>query len=92
MQTTRWERRWTAVALSLSMVAFGDTAVAQEASPKPAPSTEKAEKKEMAKPKVGEAAPDFKVKDQSGAEVTLAQFKGKKNVLLAFYPKSFTGG
>jgi thioredoxin-dependent peroxiredoxin len=37
----------------------------------------------------GTPAPDFKVKDQSGKEVTLADFKGKK-VVLYFYPKDNT--
>src|ERR1700749_3332330 len=38
---------------------------------------------------VGEAAPDFTVKDQDGEEVTLADFKGRK-VLIAFYPLDFS--
>ena len=36
--------------------------------------------------KVGAVAPDFTLKDQDGKEVTLSSFKGKKNVVLAFYP------
>jgi len=40
--------------------------------------------------KTGEVAPDFKLKSHLGDEVSLSQFKGKKNVLLAFYPLSFT--
>lgn len=35
---------------------------------------------------VGDAAPDFTLKNQDGQEVTLSSFKGKKNVVLAFYP------
>lgn len=35
---------------------------------------------------VGDTAPDFTLKDQNGQEVTLSSFRGKKNVLLAFYP------
>lgn len=35
---------------------------------------------------VGQAAPDFTLKDQSMKEVKLADFKGKKNVVLVFYP------
>lgn len=42
--------------------------------------------------KVGSIAPDFKMKDQTGKEVTLASFRGKKNVVLAFYVFAFTGG
>jgi len=43
-------------------------------------------------PKAGDAAPSFEGKDQNGKTVSLADFAGKKNVLLYFYPKDFTGG
>ncbi|HHG86188.1 MAG TPA: redoxin domain-containing protein, partial [Bacteroidetes bacterium] len=39
----------------------------------------------------GTVAPDFKVKDQDGKELSLADFKGKK-VVLFFYPKDNTPG
>ena len=42
--------------------------------------------------KVGDAAPDFKLRDQNGKDVTLSDFRGKKNVVLAFYVFAFTGG
>ncbi|MGH2625064.1 MAG: redoxin domain-containing protein, partial [Anaerolineales bacterium] len=45
----------------------------------------------MAAPKVGDPAPDFTLPSTSGGEVTLSAFKGKKNVLLAFFPAAFTG-
>jgi len=35
---------------------------------------------------VGQAAPEFALKDQSQKEVKLSDFKGKKNVVLMFYP------
>jgi len=35
---------------------------------------------------VGQAAPEFALKDQSQNEVKLADFKGKKNVVMVFYP------
>lgn len=35
---------------------------------------------------VGAAAPDFSLKDQNQKEVKLSDFKGKKNVVLIFYP------
>lgn len=35
---------------------------------------------------VGQPAPEFALKDQSQQEVKLADFKGKKNVVLVFYP------
>ena len=40
---------------------------------------------------LGTAAPDFELSDQNGNKVSLASFKGKKNVVLLFYPFSFTG-
>lgn len=40
---------------------------------------------------VGTIAPDFELKDQSGNTVSLSSFKGVKNVVLMFYPFSFTG-
>ena len=40
---------------------------------------------------VGELAPDFTLKDQDKNPVTLSDFRGSKNVVLVFYPKSFTG-
>jgi cytochrome oxidase Cu insertion factor (SCO1/SenC/PrrC family) len=40
----------------------------------------------------GEKAPAFDLKNQDGKSVKLEDYKGKKNVLLAFYPKDFTGG
>jgi peroxiredoxin len=36
--------------------------------------------------KEGQAAPDFGLKDQDQKEVKLSDFKGSKNVVLAFYP------
>ena len=40
---------------------------------------------------VGAVAPDFEVKDHHGNVVSLASFKGEKNVVLLFIPFSFTG-
>jgi cytochrome oxidase Cu insertion factor (SCO1/SenC/PrrC family) len=42
--------------------------------------------------KVGMAAPDFELTNTEGAKVKLSDFKGKKNVVLAFYVLAFTGG
>jgi cytochrome oxidase Cu insertion factor (SCO1/SenC/PrrC family) len=42
--------------------------------------------------KVGQPAPDFTLTDTEGKEVSLHDFKGKKNVVLAFYVLAFTGG
>ena len=40
---------------------------------------------------VGAPAPDFTLKDQNNQEVRLADFRGRKAVLLVFYPLAFTG-
>ena len=42
--------------------------------------------------KVGDAAPDFTLTDTEGKQVSLHDFKGNKNVVLAFYVLAFTGG
>ena len=41
-------------------------------------------------PRVGEPAPDFALPSTSGTEVRLSTFRGKQNVLLAFFPLAFT--
>ena len=46
----------------------------------------------MAALKEGNKAPDFTAIDQDGAKVKLSSFKGKKNVVLYFYPKDMTPG
>ncbi|MEV8515503.1 peroxiredoxin [Dactylosporangium sp. NPDC051484] len=40
---------------------------------------------------VGDLAPDFVLRDQNNQEVSLADFRGRKAVLLVFYPLAFTG-
>ncbi len=42
--------------------------------------------------KVGDAAPDFTLLDNQWKAVKLSDFRGKKNVILAFYVLAFTGG
>jgi len=54
-----------------------------------------AEKKEaLPEPavKVGDVAPDFTLLDTKRNQVSLHDFRGKKNVALAFYIFAFTGG
>lgn len=42
-------------------------------------------------PTIGQAAPDFEISNQHGEKTSLSSFKEQKNVLLMFYPFSFTG-
>jgi peroxiredoxin len=42
--------------------------------------------------KVGDEAPDFTLPDNANKPVKLSDFRGKKNVVLAFFPAAFTGG
>jgi hypothetical protein len=67
-------------ALFLFLAILGVTALAQQPAP---PKTQL---------KVGQPAPEFTLTDTEGKEVKLSDFKGKKNVVLAFYVLAFTGG
>ncbi|WP_427157727.1 peroxiredoxin [Aliinostoc sp. HNIBRCY26] len=42
--------------------------------------------------KVGDTAPDFTLPNQNGSTVSLSDFRGKKSVVLYFYPKDETPG
>jgi len=44
------------------------------------------------RPQVGDTAPDFRLPGSGGRPVSLAEYKGKKTVVVAFFPKAFTGG
>jgi cytochrome oxidase Cu insertion factor (SCO1/SenC/PrrC family) len=79
------------------LLAAASIAVAQTPTPSPAPA-----KAPPAAPhtnlKVGQAAPDFTRAstavgpDGRSQRFKLSDFKGKKNVVLAFYVLAFTGG
>ncbi len=43
-------------------------------------------------PKVGEPAPAFSLPGSDGKNYSLTDFKGKSAVVLAWFPKAFTGG
>jgi peroxiredoxin Q/BCP len=43
-------------------------------------------------PQVGDTAPDFTVTDTDGKQLTLSQLVKQGPVILAFFPKAFTGG
>jgi peroxiredoxin Q/BCP len=42
--------------------------------------------------KVGDKAPDFKLEGSDGKTYQLSDFKGKKAVVIAWFPRAFTGG
>ena len=41
--------------------------------------------------KVGDLAPDFTLPNSKNEKVTLSDYRGKKNVVLAFFPFAFSG-
>ena len=46
----------------------------------------------LAELKVGDKAPPFELKGSDGKTYKLADFKGKSAVVVAWFPKAFTGG
>jgi peroxiredoxin len=42
--------------------------------------------------KEGDMAPDFTLPSSAGGKVSLSEFRGKDNVVLAFFPAAFSGG
>ena len=73
--------RLSTLVLLLAAVSAGQSQSQAKAGPPPEP-----------KVKVGDTAPDFTLLDQNRKEVKLSDFRGKKNVVLAFYVFAFTGG
>ena len=46
----------------------------------------------VATPEVGDQAPEFNLQASDGKTYSLAQHKGQQGVVIAFFPKAFTGG
>ena len=44
------------------------------------------------RPDPGDTAPDFKAAATNGGSLGLSDYKGKQTLVLAFFPKAFTGG
>jgi peroxiredoxin len=42
-------------------------------------------------PEIGKPAPEFRLRGPGGQVVTLSEFRGRKNVVLVFYPLAFSG-
>jgi AhpC/TSA family len=60
-----------------------------------APTVAQTKKEDSSMPKVGDMAPDFTLKHFDGndlKDMKLSDYRGKKNVVLAFYIFAFTGG
>lgn len=51
-----------------------------------------ADERTLERPAPGEPAPAFEAPATTGAPVSLASFKGRRSVVLAFFPKAFTPG
>ena len=89
-------KRFASLGLLLAGLAVSVSAQQPAASPaqptpaKPATAAQPAPPKTHLK--VGQAAPDFTLTDTEGKQVNLHDFKGKQNVVLAFYVLAFTGG
>jgi peroxiredoxin Q/BCP len=45
-----------------------------------------------AAPEVGDRAPGFSLKGSDGKTYSTADYKGKQAMVIAWYPKAFTGG
>ena len=80
------------------LLATAATASAQQPAPSPSPARAAPPAAPHTNLKVGQPAPDFTLPstivgaDKRSVRYKLSDFKGKKNVVLAFYVFAFTGG
>jgi peroxiredoxin Q/BCP len=83
-------RSWIALSLAASL----STGVAAAAADKKPPSGGDSAAKPggNAEPKVGDPAPDFALPASDGKTYKLSDYKGKQAVVVAWFPKAFTGG
>ncbi len=84
----------TLIAAVLLVLSLAVSLNGQQPTPSPAPANTTATQPQPPKThlKVGQPAPEFALTDTAGKPVKLSDFKGKKNVVLAFYVLAFTGG
>ena len=71
------------IACTLALALVASAARAQAPAPPAAPAIEL---------KVGDAAPAFKLQASDGQTYSLADYKGKSAVVVAWFPKAFTSG
>jgi cytochrome oxidase Cu insertion factor (SCO1/SenC/PrrC family) len=84
-----------ALSVFLLILAAAAMAAAQQSTPAPAqqpPPAKTPPPVPHTNLKVGDPAPDFTMRGTDGKTYKLSDFKGKKNVVLAFYVLAFTGG
>jgi peroxiredoxin Q/BCP len=75
---------------SLALTAIGAAAFAQ-GQPPPQPPAQQPPPQYSAQLNVGDRAPDFKLPGSDGKTHSLSDYKGQ-TVVLAWFPKAFTGG
>ena len=46
----------------------------------------------LAKPEIGDSAPDFSLQGSDGNTYSLQGLVGSRGIVIAFFPKAFTGG
>ena len=81
-----------AVQLTILLLALVFAVQGQTTNPQAPPQTATQPAPPKTHLKVGQPAPEFTLTDTTGKPVKLSDFKGKKNVVLAFYVLAFTGG
>ena len=89
-----------AIVFALLLTAACQKAIAPSENAKPANANASANTQQSGQPpaptkthlKIGDPAPDFTLNDTQGSPIRLSDFRGKKNVILAFYVLAFTGG
>jgi len=83
-------KKFVFASLAIAVLAIGGFAQGTQPAPTPAPSPRPTPAPLALK--VGDQAPDFTLPATDGTKVKLSDFRGKSNVVLAFYVLAFTGG
>jgi cytochrome oxidase Cu insertion factor (SCO1/SenC/PrrC family) len=86
----RMDRKRSAIVAAAVIAIFGTANRAISA--KGSAAAQENEKINHTNLKAGDMAPDFTLLDNNWKKIHLADYRGKKNVVLAFYVLAFTGG